>query len=123
MATRLSPDPLRELQHSPRPPNRNRRRGPTFKGKGGKEKGGKERGGRKRDGIASSVFKPVFFYFQFRTAPVVLCRNADVTKKKAAEATGRRKRGRDGSDGVNEDSEQQCHAEQCQQSPRKKTKK
>jgi len=73
----------------------------------------------------TSCYEPVFCYFQFRTAPFVLRRNADVTKKKAAEATGRRKRGRDGSDGVNElaGSEQQSHAEQCQQSPRKKTKK
>jgi len=35
----LGPDPLGKLQRSPRPPSRNRRRGPTSKGKGGKGKG------------------------------------------------------------------------------------
>jgi len=50
LAAGLRPDPLGELQRSSRPPNRNRGRGPTFKGDVRKEKGRKEKGGGKREG-------------------------------------------------------------------------
>jgi len=36
LAARLLPDPLGELERFRRPPSRNRGRGPTSKGKGGK---------------------------------------------------------------------------------------
>jgi len=44
LATGLHPDPLGELERSPKPPSRNRGRGPTAKEKGGK--GRRERVGR-----------------------------------------------------------------------------
>jgi len=54
-AAGLRLDPLGELQRFPRPPSRNRGRGPTSKGKGGngrkRERGGKEEGrGREQRG-------------------------------------------------------------------------
>jgi len=50
LAAGLRPDPLGELERSPRPPSRNRGLGPAGReGKGGNGKGG-ERGGKGREG-------------------------------------------------------------------------
>ena len=54
LAAGLRPDPLEELQRSPRPHSRNPGRGPTCKGKGmRKERVGDERGD---EGISSALF-------------------------------------------------------------------
>jgi len=46
-----------ELELSPRLPSRNRGRGPTSKGKGGRERGRRKEGDmREGEGIASSLF-------------------------------------------------------------------
>ena len=48
LAAGLRPDPLGELKHSPRPPNR--KKGPTSKGRGREGKGGERRGRKGRGG-------------------------------------------------------------------------